>query len=436
MLRFPGFAPRGIRIARRPSRAAANYAGPARTRGRPGQDVIGDSMVGNRNGRTRSHSRWRLAAALCAGLLAVPGVALADWDWNFQPPGSSISAQITHLHEIIFWICVVIFIGVFGTMFYALIKHRKSVGHQAVQFHENTTVEVVWTVIPLLILIFMAWPATKLILAMHDTSAPGMTVKVTGYQWKWGYDYVQEGFGFYSTLSTPYAEIENRAAKDPHYLLEVDNPLVVPVDTKVRVLVTAADVLHSWYVPAFGVQQEAIPGFVRDTWFEADKVGIYRGQCSKLCGKEHGFMPVVVEVKSKEDYAKWLAEQKQKAGAAAEDPNKVWSLNDLLAKGQQVFNGNCAACHQPNGTGNAAIGAPALVGDKVVLGPRDHQIDVVLNGQTNGVVMTGGAGGKMPSWKGLSDVEIASVISYTRNSWGNKAGENIVQPSEVKAERK
>src|SRR5487761_2580507 len=399
MLRFPGFAPRGIRIARRPSRAAANYAGPARTRGRPGQDVIGDSMVGNRNGRTRSHSRWRLAAALCAGLLAVPGVALADWDWNFQPPGSSISAQITHLHE-------------------------------------NTTVEVVWTVIPLLILIFMAWPATKLILAMHDTSAPGMTVKVTGYQWKWGYDYVQEGFGFYSTLSTPYAEIENRAAKDPHYLLEVDNPLVVPGDTKVRVLVTAADVLHSWYVPAFGVQQDAIPGFVRDTWFEADKVGIYRGQCSKLCGKEHGFMPVVVEVKSKEAYAKWLAEQKQEAGAAAEDPNKVWSLNDLLAKGQQVFNGNCAACHQPNGTGNAAIGAPALVGDKVVLGPRDHQIDVVLNGQTNGVVMTGGAGGKMPLWKGLSDVEIASVISYTRNSWGNKAGENIVQPSEVKAERK
>jgi cytochrome c oxidase subunit 2 len=399
-------------------------------------------MVGNQERNTRAvrtpskHPARRLAAALCAGLVAVPGVAMAAWEWNFQPAATPIAQQITHLHELIFWICVVIFVGVFGTMFYTLFKHRKSVGHQAVQFHENTTVEVVWTVIPFLILMFMAWPATKVVLAMHDTSAPDMTIKVTGYQWKWGYDYVQEGFGYYSTLSTPFDQIENRAPKDEHYLLEVDHPLVVPVDTKVRVLVTAADVIHSWWVPAFGVKQDAIPGFVRDTWFKADKVGIYRGQCAELCGKEHGFMPVVVEVKSKDDYAKWLAEQKKKVAAAAEDPNKVWDLKDLLAKGQQVFNGNCAACHQPGGTGNAAIGAPALVADKVVLGPRQHQIDVVLNGQTNGVVATGGAGGKMPSWKQLSDVEIASVISYTRNTWGNKAAENIVQPSEVKAERK
>ncbi len=393
-------------------------------------------MVGNRDGRTRSRKRRGLAAALCAGLLTVPGVALAAWEWNFQPPATPIAEQITHLHELIFWICVVIFIGVFGTMFYTLLKHRKSVGHQAVQFHENTTVEIIWTVIPFLILMFMAWPATKVVLAMHDTSAPDMTIKVTGYQWKWGYDYVQEGFGYYSTLSTPFAQIENRDPKDPHYLLEVDNPLVVPVDTKVRVLVTAADVIHSWWVPAFGIKQDAIPGFVRDTWFKADKIGVYRGQCAELCGKEHGFMPVVVEVKSKDDYAKWLAEQKQKLAAAAEDPNKVWDLKDLLAKGQQVFNGNCAACHQPTGTGNAAIGAPALVGDKVVLGPKAHQIAVVLNGQTDGVVATGGAGGKMPSWKQLSDVDIASAITYTRNSWGNKADENIVQPSEVAAGRK
>ena len=440
MLRFRGFARRAIRGARKPSRTGTNCAGAAQ--GRAGQDVNGDSMVGNQERNTRAlrapskHPARRLAAALCAGLLAAPGVAMAAWEWNFQPAATPIAQQITHLHELIFWICVVIFVGVFGTMFYTLIKHRKSVGHQAVQFHENTTVEVVWTVIPFLILLFMAWPATKVVLAMHDTSAPDMTIKVTGYQWKWGYDYVQEGFGYYSTLSTPFDQIQNRAPKDEHYLLEVDNPLVVPVDTKVRVLVTAADVIHSWWVPAFGVKQDAIPGFVRDTWFKADKVGIYRGQCAELCGKEHGFMPVVVEVKSKDDYAKWLAEQKKKVAAAADDPNKVWDLKDLLAKGQQVFDGNCAACHQPNGSGNAAIGAPPLVGDKVVLGARQHQIDVVLNGQTNGVVATGGAGGKMPSWKQLSDVEIASVISYTRNTWGNKAAENIVQPSEVKAERK
>ena len=222
---------------------------------------------------------------------------------------------------------------VFGVMFYSIFKHRKSVGHQAAQFHENTTVEIVWTVIPFLILLFMAWPATKTILAMKDTSAPDMTIKVTGYQWKWGYDYLQDGFGFYSNLSTPLAQIENREPKGQHYLLEVDQPLVVPVDAKVRVIITANDVLHSWWVPAFGVKQDAIPGFVRDSWFKAEKIGIYRGQCAELCGKEHGFMPIVVEVKSKDDYAKWVAEQKQKVAAAADDPSKAWTEAELVAKG-------------------------------------------------------------------------------------------------------
>ena len=388
-------------------------------------------MVCNRTELARTLARVAIAAALL-----LPGAAFAAWEWNFQSPASPVAQAIIDLHELIFWICAVIFVGVFGTMFYALIKHRKSVGHQAVQFHENTTVEIIWTVIPFLILLFMAWPATREVLRMHDTAAPDMTIKVTGYQWKWNYDYIQDGFGFYSTLATPLAQIEGREPKGEHYLLEVDNPLVVPVDAKVRVLVTANDVIHSWWVPAFGVKQDAIPGFVRDTWFKADKVGIFRGQCAELCGKDHGFMPVVVEVKSKDDYAKWLAEQKQKLAAAAENPNKVWELKDLVAKGEQVFNGNCAACHQPNGTGNAAIGAPALVGDKVVLGPAQHQIDVVLNGQTDGVVQTAPGGGKMPSWKQLSDVDIAAAISYTRNSWGNKAGENVVQPSQIKAERK
>jgi cytochrome c oxidase subunit II len=384
----------------------------------------------------RTELARRLLRVAIAGSLLVPVAALAVPGWYFQSPATPVAQEIITLHDLIFWICVVIFVGVFGTMFYSLWRHRKSVGHQAVQFHENTAVEIIWTVIPFLILLFMAYPATKTILAMHDTAASDMTIKVTGYQWKWNYDYVQEGFGYYSTLATPLAQIEGREPKDEHYLLEVDNPLVVPVDAKVRVLVTANDVIHSWWVPAFGVKQDAIPGFVRDTWFRADKVGIYRGQCAELCGKEHGFMPVVVEVKSKDDYAKWLGEQKQKLAAAAENPNKVWDLKDLVAHGEQVFNANCAACHQPTGTGNAAIGAPALVGDKVVLGPAQHQIDVVLNGQTDGVVQKAPTGGKMPSWSHLSDVDIAAAITYTRNSWGNKAGENVVQPAGVKAERK
>ena len=380
-------------------------------------------MVGNRMGLA-----WRRCFRIATALsLLASGTAFAAWEWNFQPPATPVAQEIINLHSLIFWICVVIFVGVFGTMFYSLYRHRKSSGHQAVQFHENTTVEIVWTIIPFLILLFMAYPATRTILAAHDTSSPDLTIKVTGYQWKWGYDYVQDGFGYYSSLATPLAQIEGRAPKGEHYLLEVDNPLVVPVDAKVRVLVTADDVIHAWWVPAFGVKQDAIPGFVRDTWFRADKVGTYRGQCAELCGKEHGFMPVVVEVKSKEDFAKWAGEQKQKRAAAAFDPNKVWDVKELVAHGEQVFNANCAACHQPNGTGNAAIGAPALVADKVVLGPAQHQIDVVLNGQNNG---------KMPPWRQLSDVDIASVISYTRNSWGNKASESVVQPSAVKAERK
>ena len=369
----------------------------------------------------------RLLRTLVVAAGATPGLARAAYEWNFQPPVTPIAEQIIGLHEFIFWICVAIFVGVFGVMFYSLLKHRKSVGHQAAQFHESPMVEIVWTVIPFMIVLFMAYPATKTILAMHDTSAPDMTIKVTGYQWKWGYDYLQDGFGFYSNLNTPLAQIENREPKGEHYLLEVDNPLVVPVNTKVRVLVTAGDVVHAWWVPAFGVKQDAIPGFVRDTWFRADKVGIYRGQCAELCGREHGFMPIVVEVKSKEDYAKWVDEQKKKLASAAEDSNKTWSLNDLVARGHTVFDSNCAACHQTTGAGNPALGAPALVGDKVVLGPKEHQIDVVLNGQNNG---------KMPSWKQLPDVDIAAAVTYTRNSWGNKADQNLVQPSEVKAARK
>ena len=383
-------------------------------------------MVENRRGQGAASRFLRNVVAMAA---AAPGAALAIPEWNFQPPVTPIAEQIIGLHEFIFWICVVIFIGVFGVMFYSLFKHRKSVGHQAVQFHENTLVEIVWTVIPFLILLFMAYPATKSILAMHDTTAPDMTIKVTGYQWKWNYDYIQEGFGFYSNLTTPLGQIENREPKGEHYLLEVDNPLVVPIDAKVRVLITAGDVIHAWWVPAFGVKQDAIPGFVRDTWFKADKIGTYRGQCAELCGKEHGFMPVVVEVKSKEDYAKWVAEQKQMLAAAADDPNKAWDLKDLVARGEKIYGANCTACHQASGKG-VPPAFPPLDGSKVATGPKAAHIETVLNGVTKDGKPTA-----MVGWKQLSDTDLAAVITYERNSWSNHTGEAI-QPPEVKAARK
>ncbi len=379
-------------------------------------------MVRNqaKEGAGRRPMRWAGVAALLA-----PGVALADRSWNLQPPVTPIAQQQYDLHLFIFWICVVIFVAVFGVMFYSILKHRKSLGHEPAQFHENTLVEVVWTVVPFLILLFMAFPATRTILAMKDTSAPDMTVKVTGYQWKWGYDYLQDGFGFYSNLTTPLSQIENREPKGENYLLEVDNPLVVPVDSKVRLLITADDVIHAWWVPAFGVKQDAIPGFVRDTWFKAEKTGVYRGQCAELCGKEHGFMPIVVEVKTKADYATWVAAQKAKVAAAADDPAKVWEVKDLVARGEKVYAANCAACHQASGKGVAGA-FPALDGSKVVAGPKADQLALVLNGK---------AGTAMASFKQLSDADLAAVITYTRNSWSNKSAE-AVQPSEVKAARR
>ena len=370
---------------------------------------------------TRGGVASRAAAAVAAGL---PALAHAAREYNLQTPVSTIARQQYDLHMFIFWICAVIFVGVFGVMFYSLWKHRKSVGHQAEQFHENTVVEIVWTVIPFLILLFMAYPATKTILAMKDTTASELTIKVTGYQWKWNYDYLQDGFGYYSSLSTPVAQIENREPKGEHYLLEVDNAMVVPVDTKVRVLITAGDVLHAWWVPALGVKQDAIPGFVRDSWFRAEQTGIYRGQCAELCGKEHGFMPIVVEVKSKAEYAKWAAEQKQKNAVAADDPAKVWDAKDLIASGEKVFAANCAACHQP--TGKGVPGAfPALDGSKVVLGPPADQIHLVLNGKP---------GTAMASFKGLGNADLAAVITYTRNAWSNKTGQAI-QPAQIQAAR-
>ncbi|HEX7647563.1 MAG TPA: cytochrome c oxidase subunit II [Noviherbaspirillum sp.] len=373
------------------------------------------------------------ASLLAAGM---PSWAVVDSpggpavrEMTFQPPVTKIAEEIYSLHNMMLIICLVIFIGVFGVMFYSILKHRKSVGHRPATFHESTAVEIAWTVIPFLIVIGMALPATKTVVAMKDTSNADITIKATGMQWKWGYDYLKgdgEGISFLSALSTPREQIvDPTKTKDDNYLIEVDNPVVVPVNKKIRLITTANDVIHSWTIPAFGVKQDAIPGFVRDTWFRAEKIGTYRGNCVELCGKEHAFMPIVVNVVSDEDYKKWVDGKKKEMAAKADDPNKVWTIDELKQRGEKVYAANCVACHQANGKG--VPGAfPALDGSAIVNGPKAGQIDRVLNGK-----------GGMPAWKGvLSDTDIAAVITYTRNNWSNKAQENIVQPAEVLAARK
>jgi cytochrome c oxidase subunit 2 len=374
-----------------------------------------------------SRTGWGAIAA------AAPGVACAEMAWNFQESATWVAQQVNDLHALMMWIILVIFVGVFGVMFYSIFAHRKSVGHKAAQFHENTTVEVLWTVVPFVILILMAWPATRALLNLRDTSAADITIKATGYQWKWGYDYLKgegEGISFLSQLSTPFDQIYGNAPKGENYLLEVDNNLVVPVGKKVRVLTTASDVIHAWFVPALAVKQDAIPGFVREAAFRADREGIFRGQCAELCGKEHAFMPIVVEVVSQEKYAAWVGEQKKKMAAAADDVNKEWTLAELQTRGEKVYAANCAACHQANGQG-VPNAFPSLVGSKVVLGPSDDQIALLLHGR-KGVFMPNSA---MPAQANLSDVELAAVATYTRNAWGNAPQDNVVQPVEVKADR-
>jgi cytochrome c oxidase subunit 2 len=373
--------------------------------------------------------RGTRVVAVLAGLLGLANTGAAyAIAWYFQTPASNLARDIDHLHQVIMWLIIVIFIGVFGFMFWSVYAHRKSKGHAAEQFHENTTVEILWTVIPALILVIIAWPATKTVIAQKDTSAPDLTIKVTGYQWKWGYDYIKgegEGISFVSMLSTPREQIEGNAPKGENYLLEVDNELVVPVGKKVRVLVTAADVIHAWWIPAFGAKQDAIPGFLRDTWFRANEPGTYRGQCTELCGKEHGYMPIVVRAVLADDYSKWVGERKKTMAAAADDPSKVWQPEALAARGEKVYAANCVACHQGTGRGMPPT-FPALAGSKVVNGPEQGQIDIVLNGKPNTAMQAFG--------KQLSDTDIAAVITFTRKSWGNKASD--VQPAEVKARRK
>jgi cytochrome c oxidase subunit II len=384
------------------------------------------------------HAKRLQSLMLGASLLmaGVPSWAVVDSQGgpavrqlNFQQPVTQIAADIYQLHNWMLGICLAIFIAVFGVMFYSILKHRKSLGHKSASFHESTTVEIAWTIVPFVIVILMALPATKTVVEMKDTSNADITIKATGMQWKWGYDYLKgdgEGISFLSNLSTPFEQIvDPTKVKNDEYLLEVDNPVVVPVNRKIRIVTTANDVIHGWTVPAFGVKQDAIPGFVRDAWFKAEKIGTYRGQCVELCGKDHAFMPIVVNVVSEDDYKTWVDGKKKEMAAKADDPSKVWTVDELKQRGEKVYAANCVACHQANGKG--VPGAfPALDGSAVVTGPRAAQVNVVLNGR-NG----------MPPFKtSLSDTDIAAVITYTRNSWSNKASENIVQPAEVLAARK
>jgi cytochrome c oxidase subunit 2 len=386
-------------------------------------------MTIKKNNSCRGRGLVRLAKGTVGAALAVgANLAVAAWELNLQPPVTA-SARLAHdLHTLVLWLIAVIFVGVFGVLTYSLYAHRKSKGHKAADFHDNTTVEILWTVVPFVILILLAFPATSSLVAMRDTSQPDMTIKATGYQWKWGYEYLTgdaAGIKYMSVLATTQDQINGLAPKGEHYLLEVDKPLVVPVNKKVRILTTSADVIHNWSVPAFAVKTDAVPGFVRDTWFRAEKEGTYRGQCSELCGKDHGFMPVVVEVVSAEKYAAWAAEQKKQLAAGAEDPNKVWTLAEQQAHGEKVYMTNCAACHQPTGQGLPPA-FPALDGSKIVKGPKQAHIDLVLKGKPGTAMAAFGVQ--------LNDTDIAAVVAYERNAWSNKSGE-VIQPAEVKALR-
>jgi cytochrome c oxidase subunit 2 len=363
-------------------------------------------------------------------LTFMSGVAHAEYGLNMPVGVTETSRQVYDLHMLILWVCVAIGVVVFGAMIYSMIYHRKSKGAVASQFHESMTAEVVWTILPFIILIVMAIPATKVLIDMHDTNDADMTVKITGYQWKWRYEYIGEDVDFFSSLDTASNAARQvgsgiNPATVENYLLDVDHPLVIPVGKKVRILLTASDVIHSWWVPDFGWKKDAIPGFITEAWVIVDEPGIYRGQCAELCGRDHGFMPIVVEVKSEADYATWLAAQK--SVAAAERLAAIEDLNprELKRKGKKVYRANCVACHQKKGEGVLGV-FPAITGSAIATGDISKHIDIVMNGK---------AVTAMAAFKDqLSDVELAAVVTYQRNSLGNKVGD-AVQPAQIAALR-
>ena len=365
----------------------------------------------------------RLGLALVVAL--APGIAAAEYELNFQRPVTEIARDLLELHNLIVLIITIIILIVFVAMFYSILMHRKSRGYQAATFSHSTTFEVIWTVIPFIILVGMAIPSTATLLKMDDSSGSEMTVKITGYQWKWQYDYLDQDVSFFSSLSTPREQIENKADKGENYLLEVDNPMVLPVGKKIRLLFTANDVIHAWWVPQFGVKKDAIPGYINEAWTRIDEPGIYRGQCAELCGKDHGFMPIVVKAVSEDEFNKWASVQKDKMLAAQAGARKTWSMSQLMKRGEKVYGQSCAACHGPTGAGIPGV-FPAIAGSKIAIGPVAGHLDISMNGKT---------GTAMQAFKGqLSDVDLAAVVTFQRNGFGNKTGD-VVQPSQVKALR-
>lgn len=357
-------------------------------------------------------------------LSGVTGVASAAWELNLQSPVTPLAREILDLHNLIMLVCLVIFIVVFGVMFYSLYAHRKSRGHEAAQFHDSTAMEIVWTIIPFVILIGMAIPSTATLINMEDTTESELTVKATGYQWKWQYEYLDHDISFFSALSTPRDQIENKEEKGEHYLLEVDKPIVLPTNKKVRILITANDVLHAWWVPKLGVKKDAIPGYVSEVWAKIEEPGTYRGQCAELCGKDHGFMPIVVEAVPEDEFNAWVSEQQTLQVATAGEDDKTWTMDELMVRGKEIH-GQCMACHGPDGQG--VPGAfPAIAGSPVATGPVEGHLNVVMNGRE---------GTAMQAFKQqLSDSDVAAVITYQRNAFGNNSGD-MVQPSQVKALR-
>ena len=357
-------------------------------------------------------------------LFLVSTLAVAEYGLNLLPPATEIAHEVYNLHMLIMLVCVAIGVVVFGAMFWSIVMHRKSRGHKAAKFHESTTIEIIWTAIPFLILVGMAIPSTATLIKMEDTKNADLVIKVTGYQWKWQYEYMEQDVSFFSNMSTPRDQIEGNATKGKDYLLEVDNPLVIPTGKKVRFLLTANDVLHAWWVPQLAVKKDAIPGFINEVWARVDEPGIFRGQCAELCGKDHGYMPIVVHAVSDDDFKKWISVKKSEMVASAADTGKVWSKDDLMKRGEKAYQA-CAACHGPTGAGVPGV-FPALTGSKLAAGPVNAHINIVLKGKP-GTAMQAYAGQ-------MNDADIAAVVTYERNALGNSAGD-IVQPSQVKALR-
>ncbi|WP_240724536.1 cytochrome c oxidase subunit II [Halomonas borealis] len=367
--------------------------------------------------------RKRLVWTASGVALAGSAVARAS-GWNMPVGVTDLSQDIYGLHMTIFWICVVIGIVVFGAFFFSLFRYRRSRGAKPSRFHEHTTTEVLWTLVPLLILVVMAVPATATLKAMYDTSEADMEVMITGQQWRWRYEYRGEDVSFTSNLATPREQIDGQSAKGEHYLREVDEPLVLPVDRKVRLLMTSDDVIHSWWVPELGVKQDTMPGFVNENWVRINEPGTYRGQCAELCGRDHAFMPIVVEAVTPERFASWLDERRSAAAEAAMGLDREWGMDELMERGQEVYATSCASCHQPDGSGSPPA-FPALAGNQALMDDRERHVETVVNGV---------AGSSMAAFRNiLNPVDIAAVITYERNAWGSETGERV-QPSAI-AER-